>query len=95
MKIVIHSILGVKNALGSRELEAEFPAGTTVGELLEWMKAKWGEALTGELFEAETGEVIAHVRVMVNGQTIQFLQGLGTELKEADEVLLLPLVSGG
>jgi molybdopterin converting factor small subunit len=32
---------------------------------------------------------------MVNGQTIQFLDGLGTVLKEGDEVLLLPLVGGG
>jgi MoaD family protein len=95
MKITIHSILGVKNAIGRRELEAEFPAATTVGDLLEWLKAQWGQALAGELFETDTGEVISHVRIMVNGQTIQFLEGMETVLKEADEVLLLPLVSGG
>jgi len=32
---------------------------------------------------------------MVNGQTINFLQGMATELKEGDEILILPLVSGG
>jgi molybdopterin converting factor small subunit len=36
-----------------------------------------------------------HVRVMVNGQTIQFLQGMSTPLKEGDEVLILPPASGG
>ena len=32
---------------------------------------------------------------MVNGQTIQLLQGMETPLKEGDEVLILPPVSGG
>jgi len=32
---------------------------------------------------------------MVNGQTISFLDGMETLLKEGDEVLILPPVSGG
>jgi sulfur-carrier protein len=95
VKITIHSILGVKDVIGQRELDLEFPLGTTMGDLLSWMKAKWRDALVGHLFQPDTGDLLPHVRVMVNGQTIQFLNGLETVLNEGDEVLLLPLVSGG
>jgi molybdopterin converting factor small subunit len=32
---------------------------------------------------------------MVNGQTIQFINGIETVLNDGDEVLLLPLAAGG
>jgi molybdopterin converting factor small subunit len=32
---------------------------------------------------------------MINGQTIQFLHGMETTLKDGDEVLLIPLAAGG
>ncbi len=73
----------------------EFPEGTTVSGLLDYMRDRLGERLSPHLFDPENGLPLPYVRIMVNGQTIQFLDGLGTVLKEGDEVLLLPLVGGG
>jgi len=38
------------------------------------------------------GAVLPYVRIMVNGQTIDYLEGIETPLKEGDEVLILPPV---
>lgn len=95
MKIAIHSILGIRKALGQKHTEIDLPPESTVEDVFSYMKERWGEVLTPHLFDAATGEVHAHLRIMVNGQEIQFLQGMGTSLNEGDEVLILPLISGG
>ena len=51
-----------------------------------------GETLLGALNALVTQKWAASV---VNGQTIHFLKGMETLLKEGDEVLFLPMISGG
>jgi len=95
MKIIVHTILGLRKALGQKKTEIDLSEGAVLEDLFSSMKEKWGEKLHTHLFDPETGEVLSHLRVMVNGQTIHFLQGMETPLKEDDEVLILPLISGG
>jgi MoaD family protein len=95
MKIAIHSILGLRKALGQNHTEIDLPSESTVADVFSYMKERWGEMLAPHLFDAESGKVHSHLRIMVNGQEIHFLQGMGTQLNEGDEVLILPLISGG
>jgi sulfur-carrier protein len=95
MRITLHTILGMKQVVGQRQTEIDLPDGSTVQDLLAHMLGRWGDKLSPHLLEPASGLLLPHVRVMVNGQTIQFLQGLETPLNEGDEVLFLPLVSGG
>ena len=95
MKITLHTILGIKQAIGHGTIEINFPQGSTIENFLAYMKEKWGEKLYPHVFNPENDTVHPHVRIMVNGQTIQYLQGMKTPLKEGDEVLILPLASGG
>jgi sulfur-carrier protein len=95
MKITIHTILEIKQALGQRLIEIDLPQDSTVEDLLAYMKKKWGEKLDCHLFHPDDGKVLDHLRIMVNGQTIGFLKGMNTPLRENDEVLIMPLVSGG
>ena len=95
MKVTLHTILGLKRIIGQRLTEIDLPYGSTVEELLAVLKERWGDKLSGRLFDPDSGAVLPHVRIMVNGQTIQFLQGMETPLKEGDDVLILPPVSGG
>lgn len=94
VKITVRSILSIKDILGSREIEMPVMEGCTLGRLLEIMIGKWGENLASKIFDAK-GRVLRHTRLMINGQDIAFLNGLETELKEGDEVLVLPPVAGG
>jgi MoaD family protein len=95
MKITLHTILGIKNAVGQRQTEVELPQGSTIEDFLAYMKKRWGEALASHLFDPDSGALLPYVRIMVNGQTIPFLKGMSTPLKDGDEVLIMPLASGG
>jgi sulfur-carrier protein len=95
MKITIHTILEIRQALGQRLIVVDLPQDSTVEDLLAYMKKRWGEKLDSHLFHPDSGQVLEHLRIMVNGQTIRYLKGMNTQLKEDDEVLIMPLVSGG
>jgi molybdopterin synthase sulfur carrier subunit len=43
----------------------------------------------------ERGELRRHVNVFVNGESVKFLDGLATPLKDGEEVAIIPAVSGG
>ena len=95
MKVTLHTILGIKEVVGQRLTEIELPQGATVEGLLTYMRERWGKGLSTRLFHPDSGAVLPYVRIMVNGQAIEFLKGMETPLKEGDEVLMLPPVSGG
>jgi sulfur-carrier protein len=95
MKITIHTILEIRQALGQKLIEVDLPKDSTVEDLLAHMKKRWGEKLNSRLFHPDDGKVLEHLQIMVNGRTIRFLKGMNTLLEEGDEVLIMPLVSGG
>jgi molybdopterin synthase sulfur carrier subunit len=95
MKITLHTILGIKNAIGQRLTEIDLPQGSTIEDFLAYMKKRWGKPLASRMFDPESGAVLPYVRIMVNGQTIHFLKGMSTPLTEGDEVMILPPASGG
>jgi sulfur-carrier protein len=95
MKVTLHTILALKQVIGQRLTEIDLPHGSTVEDFLTYLKERWGDKLSACLFDPDSGAVLPYVRIMINGQTIQFLKGMETSLKEGDEVLILPPASGG
>ena len=43
----------------------------------------------------EGGEIRRFVNIYVNGEDVRFLSGLTTDLKDGDEVSIVPAVAGG
>jgi len=64
-----------------------------VRTLLEELEEHFG-GLKG-LVRNEQGEVHDHVNIYVNNEGIEALQGLGTQLKDGDEVSIIPALAGG
>jgi len=95
MKVTLHTILGIKDVVGQRLTEIELPDGSTIEVFLTHIRERWGDELSSRLFDLDSGALLPYVRVMVNGQTIEFLEGMETPLKDGDEVLILPPASGG
>jgi molybdopterin synthase sulfur carrier subunit len=95
MKVTLHTILGIKEVIGQRLTEIELPNGSTIDDFLSYLRERWGDELSIRLFNPDSGAVLPYVRIMVNGQTIEFLEGMATPLKEGDEILILPPASGG
>ena len=95
IKIKVYTIMELKKICGQREFELSIPQGSTVKELLSLMINKWGDQLATHLYEPGTDSVLPHIRLMVNGRSIQFLKGMETVLRDGDEFQMLPLVAGG
>jgi molybdopterin synthase sulfur carrier subunit len=93
--VKIGTILDLKRILGQREVEISVPKESTLQELLVTMVDTWGDELRSRLFEPNSNSPLPHIRLMVNGQDIAFLNRLQTVLKEGDEILILPPVGGG
>jgi MoaD family protein len=93
--VKVRTILDLKKIIGSREVEFSVPKQSTLAKLLATMAERWGEELSSRLFEPNSLSPLPHIRLMVNGQDIAFLNRLETELQEGDEILILPPVSGG
>ncbi len=95
IKVKVYTILGVKKIIGQGELEVSISQGSTVQTVLFWMTKTYGDELSSHLFEPGTVNLLPHIRLMVNGRSVRFLNGMETVLHDGDEVLLLPPVAGG
>ena len=95
INITIHTIIGLKEILGKEVIEFPIPEGTTVKSLAALMVAQWGGRLAPYFSDAEDDRPLPKIRIAINGRDIGFLKGMETELRDGDEVLMLPLVGGG
>jgi molybdopterin synthase sulfur carrier subunit len=93
--VKIYTILTLKQILGQREFEVSIQEGSTVKGLLAWMIERWGDKLSPHLFQPESDRVLSHIRLLVNGRDIQFLNGVDTVLHDGDEFSILPILTGG
>ncbi|MCS7265431.1 MAG: MoaD/ThiS family protein [Armatimonadetes bacterium] len=75
---------------GAAEVSAE---GKNVRELIDDLERQFA-GIKARLCD-ENGEVRRFVNIFVNDEDIRFLQGLDTELKEGDEVSIIPAIAGG
>jgi len=55
----------------------------------------WGEKIASYLFHPGSASPHPHVRLMINGQDIGFLDGMETVLHDGDEIIMIALVGGG
>ena len=68
-------------------------AGTSVGEVLNGLKAK-AAGIETRLFKGE-GQLNRFVNVYLNDEDIRFLKNLDTPVKEGDEISIVPAIAGG
>jgi molybdopterin synthase sulfur carrier subunit len=74
---------------GEKSVEA---SGATLTDLIDDLEAKH-PGLKDRLIEA--GDLRRFVNLYVNDEDVRFTGGLGTELADGDQVVVLPAVAGG
>lgn len=74
-------------------VEVELPAQSTVGSLLTGLNEQIPGA-TKKILD-DNGALYGYVNLYVNGDDVRHGAGLSTPVSEADEVLILPAISGG
>lgn len=68
-------------------------SGANVGDILNQLSAKFS-GIDKRLFK-NPGELNRFVNVYVNDEDIRFLDNLTTQVKETDEVSIVPAIAGG
>ncbi len=94
VKIVYFGIL--QNLVGARDEQLEFPVGTTVSDILQDIRQRH-QALNTKLFD-EKGEIKSLVKVLLDEEDVEDMQGFDTPLsgqKKVSVILLLPQFHGG
>jgi molybdopterin synthase sulfur carrier subunit len=66
--------------------------GATVAALIEDLEASYAGMRERLL---DNTELRRFVNIYVNGEDVRFLDGLGTPLKDGDELSIVPAVAGG
>ncbi|MCP8311064.1 MAG: MoaD family protein [Candidatus Methylarchaceae archaeon HK01B] len=79
------------NVTGEKEVEVE---ASTLGEVLDTLTARWGNRFKAKLLDT-TGNIRRFINIYINGKDVRFLNYFDTILKDEDEVLIIPAVSGG
>ena len=95
MKVKVSYLGYIRVMLGKSEEEIELKEGATIGDLLNVLSGKYGEAFRKEVYEPGLQDLKYGYGVIVNGLLMARLQGLKTPLKDGDQVILTTLISGG
>ncbi|MHA2394667.1 MAG: MoaD family protein [Promethearchaeota archaeon] len=65
-----------------------------LGDLIDQFMLEYGKKIR-KSFLTPQGRLETHIVILVNGRNYQFLEGLKTELKDGDEVVISPPLVGG
>jgi len=67
---------------------------TSISDLISQLSIKY-PPIIGRLVNEKTGELNKFVNIYVNGEDIRFLNSLKTEVKDGDDISIIPSVAGG
>ncbi len=67
---------------------------STIGEAITLLSTRYGEQFQNRIYD-ERGNLRRFINIYINGKDIRFLKHLKAELKDGDEVSIIPAVGGG
>ena len=95
MKIKISYLGLVKTYTNKSQDEIELKEGAPLSELLDKLATDFGKQFMADIYELGTKDVKPMFTVMVNGIVMGQLSGVDTTLNDGDNVILMPLMTGG
>jgi molybdopterin synthase sulfur carrier subunit len=94
IKVAVRFFTTLREITGKKEELLELPKPISVDALLRELSKKYGKDFDDYVFD-ELGDVRGHLQVLINGTSVSTMQDLKTQLKDADQVAILPPVGGG
>jgi len=96
LKVTVDYLGYIKGLIGVTQAEPiELQPEATVRNLLDMLAKKHGDPFRKVIYEPGNTDLKASFILSVNGLLLNQLKGLDTKLKEGDQVVLMPIVSGG
>jgi len=89
------TLLGIfKKAYGSEEVSLEAKKKVELRDLIRRL-AESSPELGRLLIDPELGDPLPNAVILVNGKEIGVLGGLGTEVRNRDKIVFIPVTHGG
>ena len=96
MTIRVKGYVTFRTLVGERRLELREGQQLSLHNLLVCLSAEIGPAFEEQVFDPASGEVRAHVSILINGrQCTHPADRLATFLKDGDEIAIFPPIAGG
>ena len=94
MTVQVRSVLYIARILSGRKISVDVPEQSDLHGLLRELTVLYGQ----EFYDAvcdEDGYSDRKASVLVNGRNAAAIGGVGIKLKDGDDVLIMPVISGG
>jgi len=96
LNVTIEYLGYIKKKLGVERSEIiSLDNKSSVYDLLILLSKKYGDPFRKAVFDPKDLELKPYHMISVNGLLLNQLKGLKTELNDNDQVILMPIVSGG
>jgi len=95
VKVKVQYLGFIKNLIKRSEDEFELDDGVSLSGLLNKIAGTYGKSFRKEVYEPGLKDVKMGFVVTVNGILMGQLNGVDTQLKNGDNVILMSLMSGG
>ncbi|MCD5407914.1 MoaD/ThiS family protein [Candidatus Bipolaricaulota bacterium] len=93
MRVKVNLYFPFRRELPPGDIVLELPEGANAGDAVAALVDRF-PLLRDKLYDSR-GSLKRLVSALVNGTSVQFLQGFSTPLSDGDELTLLPPVGGG
>jgi MoaD family protein len=88
--------LGIFQRLsGKKEHELKLQEPSTIQDVMTKLLQAFSDDFKAVLVDAQLNDPRLNALILVDGKEISALQGLETEVKDSQEIVLLPMVHGG
>ena len=95
INVIVRSAMYIAEALGSRRIEVNLDEKADVSVLFAHLSDTYGEAFCKRIYKEDGSVKNGYFSVLLNGRNIFALDGFACTLKEGDDVVILPVLSGG
>jgi len=95
MRVHVHYLGPVRVRLGKKEEDVDPSGNATVLGLLRILSESYGDWFRKEVLDDEEMNVREGMVITINGIALGQLGGLSAQLRDGDEVMLLPFFAGG
>ena len=95
INITVRSAMSIAKALGGRSIKVEIDEKADVSVLFTCLSERYGETFRRYIYKEDGTFKNGFFSIMLNGRNIFALEGFKCLLKEGDDVLILPVISGG
>ena len=95
IKFLLHLDSSPELRNGKKVVTMDLEDGATFGLLLRSLESNFGSALSGELYDPVKHRTAELVLAMINGTLSHNLEGTDTALGHGDNIIFVPLATGG